>query len=333
MSGMFGRKLRRFILALGMLFFGSGTTTSVVAQTIWFSPHPAFREGSDYLDLFRPDAPWQDAASRVRVFETGGRFLIDAPDAGLRQMFNDLERRHIAVEIGFEPLSGPGPNNCGFGVEGYGGPMGGGLLFAQRVKALGAKPQFFGMDEPLYFGHVFGPENGRDGCHSSIADIAKDVANKVRQIRTVFPGVPFGEVEPLSFRPNQPWFKDNRWLADLSTWFDAYQAAVGDRLAFFRLDLWWGMNWQAHMLDLTALLARRGIPLQVIYNGDGKTDEIWIASAVSHFKEFETGPWPKPNAAIIQYWSPNPTHVLPEDNPLTGTGLINRYVQWQQTRR
>jgi hypothetical protein len=207
--------------------------------------------------------------------------------------------------------------------------MGAGRTLAERLKSLGADPQFFGMDEPLYFGHVFESQNGKIGCHSSIADIARDVANKVRQIRTVFPGVPFGEAEPLTFRPGDAWFKNDVWLSDLSQWFDAYQAAVGDRLAFFRLDLWWGMPWQTHMPALTALLARKGIPLQVIYNGDGQdnTDAVWIAHAVAHFKEFESGSWPKPAAAAIQYWSPNPTHVLPESNPLTGTGLINRYVQ------
>jgi len=206
---------------------------------------------------------------------------------------------------------------------------------AQRVKALGGKPQYFTMDAPLYAGHLFGPANGKDGCHLPIADVAKDVANKVRQIRTVFPGVPFGDVEPLTFRPGDPWFANDAWLSDLSQWFDAYQAAVGERLAFIRLDMWWSTPWQQHMPALTALLARKGIPLQVIYDADGqdKTDATWIARAVDHFKAFESGPWPKPASAVIQYWTPNPTHVLPESDPLTGTGLVDRYVQWQQTRR
>jgi len=325
--------LRRFGLTFAILLLGFAGATPAASQAIWFSPHPTFGDGSDYLDLFRSNAPWERAASHVQVFETGGRFLVAAPADGLRRMFSDLKRRHIGVEIGWEPLSEPVASNCGYGVEGYGGPIGGGLGYARLVKALGAEPQFFGMDEPLYFGHIFGPRNGKGGCHSSIAAIAADVANKIRQIRTVFPGVPVGEAEPLSFNPALPWFDDDRWLSDLSEWFDAYQAAVGDRLAFFRLDLWWNMDWQKHMPALAELLARKGIPLQVIYNGAGKTDQAWIASAVSNFKAFESGPWPKPAVAVIQYWSPNPTHILPESNPLTGTGLIDRYVQWQQTGR
>ena len=58
---------------------------------------------------------------------------------------------------------------------------------ANRLKALGATAKFFTMDEPLYYGHIFGKPGWKVGCHSSIPDIARDVAEKVRQIRLVFP--------------------------------------------------------------------------------------------------------------------------------------------------
>jgi hypothetical protein len=325
--------LRLPVLLLGLWLSGLAVTSSATAQSIWFAPQPRLGEQSDYMDLFRPDAPWRLAASHVEVFAVGGRFLTEAPEADLRQIFSDLKRRNIGLHIGILPLTGFGPYTCSYGVEGYGGPPM--LKFAQRLKALGAEPQVFGMDEPLYFGHVFGSPDGRSGCHTSIAELAREIAIKVAQARTVFPGVRFGDVEPLTFRPGDPWFQNDTWLSDLSDWFDAYQAAVGDKLAFLRLDLWWNMPWQKHMAALTALLARKGIPLQVIYNGNGqdKTDEAWIAHAAAHFKEFESGPWPKPAVAVFQYWTPNPTHVLPESNPLTATGLIDQYVQWRQTRR
>lgn len=334
--------LRLLALVLGCLLSGLVVTSPAAAQQIWFSPQPRLGGGADYMELFRPDAPWQRAASHVQMFEVSGHSILGSPpadfmpEADLRQMFSDLQRRHIGLEIGVEPLTAPGPRgptNCAYHVEGYGGPLP--LGVAQRAKALGAEPQFFGTDEPLYFGHVFGSPDGKHGCHASIAELASDVANVVRQVRTVFPGMRFGDVEPLTFQPGDPWFQNDRWLSDLSNWFDAYQAAVGDRLAFFRIDMWWTKWWQPHLPALAALLARKGIPLQLIYNGDGqdRTDATWIAHAVAHFKEFELGPWPKPAVAVFQYWTPNPTHVLPESNPLTATGLIDRYVQWQQTGR
>ncbi len=328
--------LPRPAAALCLLLIGVLTGRPLTAQQIWFSPQPRLGAGSDYMDLFHPDAPWQQAASHVAVFEIGGRFLITAPQADLQQIFSDLQRRHIGVQIGVGPLSHAGPAapaNCGYHVEGYSNPNEP-LSIAMHVKALGGDPQYFGMDEPLYFGHVFGTPDGKHGCHSSIADIAQDVANKVRAVRTVFPGMRFGDVEPLTFQPGDPWFQNDRWLSDLGNWFDAYQAAVGDKLAFLRLDMWWTKWWQPHMPALIALLKQKGIPLQVIYNGSGqdRTDPAWIAGAIAHFKEFESGPWPRPAAAVFQYWTPIPTHALPESDPLTATGLIDRYVQWQRTR-
>ncbi len=209
------------------------------------------------------------------------------------------------------------------------------MKFAQRLKAAGITPQFFGMDEPLYFGHVFVSQGNRIGCRSPISEVARNVANTVRQMRSVFPGVRFGDTEPLTFRPGDTWYQNNQWLVDLGEWLDAYEAEVGDKLAYLRLDLWWNMPWREHMPALSELLRRKGVPLQVIYNGDGraKTDEAWIDSAIANFKAFESGAWPKPAAAVFQYWTPHPSRVLPEGDPLSATGLVNRYVRWQQTGR
>ena len=321
----------------------------VDAQAIWFSPQSRLEAGSDYLDLFRPDAPWKEAASHVEVFELSGHAILGPPappamsDADLSRIFADLKSRHIGLLIGTEPLGrigpvdstkGPiGPLGCGYHVESYGGPPP--LAVAQRAKALGAEPSYFGFDEPLYFGHVYSEGDGIHGCHEPIAEIARRVADVVRQVRAVFPGVKFGDVEPLTFQPEAVWFRDDQWLADLSAWFDAYEAAVGEKLAFFRVDMWWTERYLFYMQSLFDLLARKGVPLQIIYNGDGgdQTDATWIAHAISHFKEFESGPWPNPSAVVFQYWTKNPTRVLPETDPLTATGLIDRYLQWRQTGR
>jgi len=315
----------------------AGFAATARAQTIWFSPAHRADDAADYMAMFRPDAPWQRAASHAAVFEIGGRWASLGPEAELSQLFADLKRRRIGLDVGFEPLTAPGhgPTVCGYHVEGYGGPRDGVLKFTQRLKSLGADPEYFGFDEPLYFGHVFGPRDGKNGCHSSISELAQDVANKVRQVHMVFPGVPFGDVEPLTFRPGDPWYQNNAWLRDLSDWIDAYQAAVGDRLAFLRIDMWWNTPWEQHMPALMAMLKRKGVPLQVIYNGSGqdRTDEAWVNDAIESFKRFESGPWPKPATGVIQFWTPHPSRILPETEPYTATWLIDRYVAWQQTRK
>lgn len=315
----------KHLTALWMLLI---IPSQAYAQDVWFAPNPPTRgQRSDFMDLFTPDAPWQQVAAHVRVFSLGGWFAATASDDSLRRIFADLKRRSIALQIGYLPLNAPdggGPQSCAYRVEGYGGsPM---LRFAQRMKYLGAEPQFIGMDEPLYFGHVF--REGRRGCQTGIADLAKDVAAKFHEARQVFPNVHFGDVEPLTFRPNDPWFTDGRWLRDLSEWFDAYEAATGDKLAYFKLDLWWDMPWQHHMPELADLLKRKGIPLQVIYNASDRTrsDAAWSASTEAHFKAFESGPWPKPTAVVFQYWTPHPSRILPESEPTTATGIIAQYL-------
>ncbi len=185
------KRLRKLVSSIVFgAFLGSAFGRLATAQAIWFSPPATLGDTSDYMELFRPTSPWQRAASHVRMFEISGHFTMTAPEADLRQMFSDLSRRHIGLEVGVEPLSNPRPGtptHCGYDVESYGGPPP--LRVAQRAKALGAEPQLFGMDEPLYFGHVFRSEAGRIACHSSIAAIAADVADKLRQVRTVFPGM------------------------------------------------------------------------------------------------------------------------------------------------
>lgn len=291
------------------------------AQTIWFSP----RFGSaDYMNLFQSESDWQHAASRVKVFTASGAKVLDPRwSDSLAIMLADLRRRHIALEIGILPLTGEGEGHCGFHVEGY-SAAGQQIANAKRLKAAGAEVSYFAMDEPFYNGHVF---NGKNACHSSIDELAKDAAVKIKQLRAVYPNAAFGDVEPMGI-------PDAHWISELEQWFDAYQAATGTPLAFFRVDMQWKADWKGQMQQLTTILQRRGISLQMIYNGDGNagSDENWTAQAVQRFQLYETSGLPKPDVAVFQCWTPNPTHVLPESDPHTMTGLIDQYIQWKHAQ-
>lgn len=189
MVGQLWRELQRLGVAVCILLLCAGLATPAASQAIWFSPLSGPTGPKDYMDLFRPDAPWQFAAAHIKVFEIAyGMVASTASDADLKTIFADLRRRHIDLMVGLAPLSGPGqgPGACGYHVEGY-GAHGTPYALARKLKALGAEPRYFGMDEPLYFGHVFGPQGQLRGCHSPIPDIAKDVADSVRQVRTFFP--------------------------------------------------------------------------------------------------------------------------------------------------
>jgi len=311
--------LRAGVMALALIAPAVAT-----AQTIALVPNSGPNGARDYPALFHPDAPWQEAARHVQLLAVpvGG-----VPDDQLKQMFAELRRRKIGVALDMLPLTGSGsenPNHCGFHVEGY-SAAGETAAIAHRVKALGGEPAVYGMDEPLIYGHYY---NGPNACHSSIAEIARDVAVKVRQVRAVFPGVKIGEAEPLMGLP------EATWLADLTQWFDAFHAETGTPLDTFWLDLDWEAPWQRRLPALTELLRAKGIRLGVIYNGDDRvtTDEAWVASAVAHFQAFETALGHSPDAVSFQTWVSHPTRVLPESDPLTLTGLLLRYLDWKASR-
>src|SRR5438552_4430661 len=105
--------------------FAKAAPTS--AANIWLSGvDPEAQKGrhvtepADYMDLFKPDAPWKNAASSLAVFKVGTRFALHADDAELRTMIDDLKRRHIAFAVELGVLESSGPGFCGYGVEGYG---------------------------------------------------------------------------------------------------------------------------------------------------------------------------------------------------------------------
>lgn len=60
------------------------------------------------MDLFQPDAPWQNAASVISAFEISDELTYkhEVTEAQLRQIFKDLQRRKIDLLVGIAPLIG-----------------------------------------------------------------------------------------------------------------------------------------------------------------------------------------------------------------------------------
>jgi hypothetical protein len=309
------------LVLVAPLWLAIVTLRVAIAQQIWFGP--PYRFSPDYMGLFEPGAPWQTAASHVAVFELKGRFAIAGSNVDLVRIINNLQQRHIGLLVGIAALWGTGPGRCGRGVEGY-NARGQAHSVALRIKRLGGVPTYFGMDEPLYYGHLY---SGRNGCRASIMEIAHQAGETVRQVHTVFPDAKFGDVEPFGI-------PDSGWLADLGKWFDAFEQASGQKLAYFGLDVAWQRNWQAQLPPLVALLRHKGIPLQVIYNSSGRdqSDEEAVAHTTAHFKAFEAALGSAPAIVSFQSWVRHPQRVLPESDPRTLTGLINQYIAWRQSR-
>jgi hypothetical protein len=303
-------------LMLGLaVSLASVSASPVSAQQIWLSPRVGIQ---DFSRLFQDDVAWANVQRHTAYFEFNGN-PRDFQAGDLRHIFDYLQQRHIGLAVGLLAVSGNG--SCGIGVEGY-SSKGDPLRIAKQLKSLGAAVDYFVMDEPLWFGHNF---NGRNACHASIDDIAREAAAKVADVLSVFPTAQIGDIEPMGV-PNA------NWPIDLGNWLVAFRAHAGRDLAFVRADMQWTRPWQSQMREIELLLHMKGIPLQVIYNGDGATDLEWAAAAVRRFEEFEATA-SSPPVPVFMSWAPHPSRALPETDGDTLTGIASRYIKWRALHR
>jgi hypothetical protein len=66
--------------------------------------------------------------------------------------------------------------------------------------------------------------SGPQACHSSVEAIANEVAEKVKQMRTVFPDLKVGDIKPVGLT------EPAGWANSVIEWTQAYKAAVGEPL-------------------------------------------------------------------------------------------------------
>lgn len=299
-------------------------STHVSATETWFCPLDPLstqakqsHSSTDYMDLFRIDAPWRQAASHVQVFKTAVGLILQLSDHDVQQMLDNLKERNIALAL--EAGLVPDRPTCGRGLEGYADP-GSVEAVAVKLKRLGGDLKFVAMDEPLWFGHM---SNSPLGCHLSITEVASGVATSIRVLQHYFPNVVIGDIEPLAVG-NQP----TDWLSQIAEWIVAYRAENGKNIAFFDTDTDWRRDWRPQYKILAPWLRAAGVKFGVIYDGDGDEADgrAWTQHAEERFSSLEGDPELLPDQAILQSWTPEPRFNLPDSRPGTMTSLINRYA-------
>jgi hypothetical protein len=242
--------------------------------------------------------------------------ILQLSDTELRQVFGFLNSRQIALGVELGALT-PG-SDCGYGVEGFGPPVGDML---RRIKDNGGVLRYVAMDEPFYFGSLYA---GPGACRWTAAAVASNVSVTIAAIRAVFPTAIFGDIEPVP----APGVSD--WLGSYSEWIDAYQAAMVSPLAFFHADMFWDQpTWRQSAGALTTLLATKNIAFGIIYNGSesDRSDAEWLAHTESAFVTYEVQGNGPPAHVIFQSWSEYPRKLLPETDVDSFTYTINRYFR------
>jgi hypothetical protein len=335
------------ILLIGFSFF---VASSVAAQdahkpgavqsgttSIWLSgvdpvvqARKQTQTPADYMDLFRPDAPWTRAASDLTAFKIGTQFGLYSTDAQLRSVIDDLKRRHIrlAVELGVLTAH----DRCGRGVEGYASPTAVENL-ANRIKKFGGQIDYVAMDEPVWFGHISkglvkNPEAVT--CQDSIPFLIDQIAPKVAILREIFPDIEIGDIEPVTG-------KNPSAVDDVMTFAELFQKKTGHPLAFVHTDIAWNTDWSPVLGDMAGRLRQQGLRFGVICGGgssevkgkEARTNEQWVHTAIQRCQAFAANPSTRPQDFIVQSWEPLPTKMLPETDPGSLTYEVNAIAKLQ----
>ncbi len=289
---------------------------------IWFAPLPPMATGpgrpfigsEDFMDLFTPDAPWGEAASRIQVFKLYGEWVAyNATDAQLKQVVDDLHRRGMAVAVEAGALDAP--PDCGQNVEGFAG-LEEGKLIADRIEKAGGRIDVIALDEPYFYAHAY---DGPNACHWSAEQIAQGVDAFIQAMSDRFPGVVIGDTEP---------FAGSTTPAEYRDWLTTFRRVAGYDLAFLHMDMDWSRSdWSQEALQMEGYGRELGIPIGMIYIGNGADPDDATYVAVSGERilrhQFEDGG--QPDQILFQSWVDKPDHVLPESDPATFTGLIRTY--------
>jgi hypothetical protein len=284
----------------------SGVGAASGASEVWLSGVPPFvrqkmfqEADSDYLDLFKPDAPWSRSAQQVKVFLINGGLVMHSSDEELTAVFADLKRRRIALAIEMGLLSGKdsaGRQACGVGIEGFAAPDNAKVV-ANRIQRSGGELAYVAMDEPLWYAHHF---SGQNACQWSMEDVARDIVQRVADLREKFPAVLIGDIEPVGTA--QP----PDWVQEIVQWTKVYRKVVGESPSFFHADVAWNGPWRQQLSMVKNRMQANGIRFGIIYDGGGSKDEnddLWTQEAEQRFRMVESDPSMIPDHAIIQTWA------------------------------
>jgi hypothetical protein len=274
---------------------------------------------ADYMDMFKPNAPWSVAASGLTAFKISTQLVLRGSDEQLQTVIDGLKNRHIALAIELGILTAT--DRCGKGTEGYGSPATVEAV-VKRIKSLGGQLDYVAMDEPITWGHEKTGSNaqGFNYCHDEVADLVDQAAPKIAILQRYFPNVQIGEIDAINGR--FPHLSN-----DIIEFIDTLHKKTGLKPAFVHADVAWNSNWQPMLADLTRRLRARGVRVGVVFNGDlnASSDSVWVAQALERYKIITGNENTKPDDIVFQTWSPMPTHMLPETDPGAWTYAV-RYA-------
>jgi beta-lactamase regulating signal transducer with metallopeptidase domain len=276
--------------------------SAAVAPQLWMSR------------VFDPNAEWKTVASHTNVIQFPPPVILNWKDNDLRRVFHNLAEHHIALALEFRVLVRS--DQCPQMTKAY-SEAGDLEKILERIQRLSGDVKYIVMDDPFFYGHRF---SGQGACLEPPAILARQIAEKIRLVRTYFPNAQVGTADVVD--------ESTPWIDELVEWADVYQQVIGEPLAFFHAHVAWSHTTIVNLAPLARALKARHIPFGIIYNADeaANSDETSIDITRQHIAEIESTLGIHPYAAIFRSWTPYPSRLLPETQSGTFTNLAFQYL-------
>ena len=309
------------------------TTAPAAAQQLWFGPpddHPrspthwTFSEPGNFTRMFEHPEEWSFALSHINVFELSTSLAEDGPEDKLRRIFGFLKDHKIAINVGLQAVYAEG---CGGGVEGMVQTQAQPGNVARRLKRLGLDVAYFSLDGPLGFGHTY---KGKEACRYSVREVAHRLAYTIADVRSSYPNAKFvdyeGDFTQLPLEEALPLLRE---------WLQAYREETGTELDALGMDADWRKPWRLSAPPTIDILHSRGVKVGILLDaagGKNVTDESWMAEAEQNTRNVVAAKLDIDFVSLAS-WMFHPWRLIPEDDPLTMTHLVDWYVRYREGKQ
>jgi len=307
----------RAALGLALLLAAAAGLAPAQAQAqapeVWLAPMDnVTHHGEDYPSMFADQAPWGGVSGRIAVFGMPIHHLLRMPPEQAIAQLQWLRRHNIRLSLEL-PVLPVDKHQCGHGIEGmvWPGETRGAM---QKLRALGAEPDYFGFDLPLTAAHL---SKKPGACHLPVAEVAARLAQGIREIREFYPHTRLTDEEVPTGIPHQ------EWMALLSEWLTQVQQASGEQFYAMVMDVWWPSDWHERVRQSAQLLRSRGIRAGVFIDAVGHDDMPagqWVADARRNFCDLRRERAPV-DFVVVANWMDSQVHNLPDRAPDSLTGL------------
>jgi hypothetical protein len=266
----------------------------------------------------------------VQVITATVDALTRLTDDELAKVVQRLDEHHIALSVAVLAQNWENQPKCGNGVEGYSNPGANRPIIA-RLKRVGGRISYVGMDEPLYFGHYY---MGKNACQSSIDNVAERVAAILREYTAAFPDLTVLDTEPFPAISDQ-----HSWQEDYGHWMAAFRAHVGRPLGGLNIDINWPKPWSEGLRAALKFARSQRLTVGIVYWASPKppvgshvTNDMWLDSAADNFYVIEKREGLVPDRAMFASWSQFPERAISDASGLGEDDLIKRYLKMKGQR-